>query len=222
MRCIVTAGPTYEPLDKVRRLTNFSSGRLGAELATWLADKGHQVLLLIGQQATWPGRLQVPAAETFTTTSDLRAHLRAQTNQRVHAVFHAAAVSDFAFGQIHRRLEDGTLQPVQAGKIPTSEGVLFVELVPTAKIIAELRDWFAEALLVGWKYEVDGDRSAVLQKARRQIEQCRTNACVANGPAFGKGFGLLRSDGRCDQCDTPTQLFETLTQLLDTHPRESD
>jgi len=41
MRCIVTAGPTYEPLDKVRRLTNFSSGRLGSELGDFLTDRGH-------------------------------------------------------------------------------------------------------------------------------------------------------------------------------------
>ena len=36
MNCIVTCGPTYEPLDEVRRLTNFSTGRLGTELANYL------------------------------------------------------------------------------------------------------------------------------------------------------------------------------------------
>src|SRR5262245_43495699 len=55
MKCIVTAGPTYEPLDKVRRLTNLSTGRLGSELVNHLADCGHEVTLLIGQQATWRG-----------------------------------------------------------------------------------------------------------------------------------------------------------------------
>ena len=40
MKCIVTAGPTYEPLDKVRRLTNFSTGQLGTELANHLAGQG--------------------------------------------------------------------------------------------------------------------------------------------------------------------------------------
>jgi len=39
MNCIVTAGPTYEPLDDVRRLTNFSTGRLGTELANFLAAR---------------------------------------------------------------------------------------------------------------------------------------------------------------------------------------
>jgi len=47
--------------------------------------------------------------------------------------------------------------------------------------------------LVGWKYEVDGDRAAVIQLAQRQITECHTDACVANGPAYGRGFGLVRS-----------------------------
>ena len=48
MKCIVTAGPTYEELDDVRRLTNFSTGTLGTELANYLVDHGHEVELLRG------------------------------------------------------------------------------------------------------------------------------------------------------------------------------
>src|ERR1017187_8769832 len=59
MKCIVTAGPTYEPLDGVRRLTNFSSGRLGSELASFLTARGHETTLLIGQQATFRGERHV-------------------------------------------------------------------------------------------------------------------------------------------------------------------
>src|SRR6478752_895156 len=61
MNCIVTAGPTYEPLDQVRLMTNFSTGRLGSELATFLTDKGHRVTLLSGQQATWHGERRAAA-----------------------------------------------------------------------------------------------------------------------------------------------------------------
>ena len=43
MNCIVTAGPTFEPLDQVRRLTNMSTGRLGTELANFLTAQGHTV-----------------------------------------------------------------------------------------------------------------------------------------------------------------------------------
>src|SRR5213083_2825064 len=107
MRCIVTAGPTYEPLDKVRRLTNFSTGRLGSELATFLTGEGHQVTLLIGQQATWHGERKAAAVETFTTTASLRDKLQTLASSPVDAVFHAAAVNDFSFGKVWERSVSG-------------------------------------------------------------------------------------------------------------------
>ena len=76
MHCVVTAGPTYESLDTVRRLTNFSTGRLGTELANFLAGRGHHVTLLIGEQATFPGARQAQRVETFSTTRDLQERLR--------------------------------------------------------------------------------------------------------------------------------------------------
>jgi hypothetical protein len=44
---------------------------------------------------------------------------------------------------------------------------------------------------VGWKYEVEGGRAGVIAKAREQMRENRTNACVANGTAYGFGFGLV-------------------------------
>ena len=52
MHCIVTAGPTYEPIDQVRRLTNHSTGQLGTGLAKRLAANGHEVTLLRSRSAT--------------------------------------------------------------------------------------------------------------------------------------------------------------------------
>ncbi len=94
MNCIVTAGPTFEPLDKVRRLTNFSTGRLGCELAQFLTRAGHSVTLFLGQQATHQPPAGV-ALNRFTTTANLREHLQKLAGPGVDAVFHAAAVSDF-------------------------------------------------------------------------------------------------------------------------------
>src|SRR5207247_6219699 len=83
MKCIVTAGPTYEPLDQVRRLTNFSTGRLGSELATFLTLRGHEVTLLIGQQATWHGERKAAVVEMFTTTQSLREKLAQRTGPEI-------------------------------------------------------------------------------------------------------------------------------------------
>ena len=214
MRCIVTAGPTCEPLDDVRRLTNVSTGRLGSELANFLAARGHQVTLLIGQQAAYRGEQRAHSVETFTTTASLRDRLRALAGKPVDAVFHAAAVSDFAFGKIWLRSPAGELLEIKSRKFATRQGALLAELVPTPKIIAELRGWFPGARLVGWKYEVDGDRAGVVRVAARQLAECLTNACVANGPAYGDGFGLVTGPDRCAHLPHAAALFEALDRFM--------
>src|SRR5262245_24712388 len=141
MNCVVTAGPTYEPLDEVRRLTNFSTGQLGCELASFLTRRGHTVTLLLGEHATYRGERNARRVWTFGTTADLREQLRGLGGKRMHAVFHAAAVSDFRFGKVWLRTRRGELMTVRAGKISTREerGTLLAELVATPKILGELR-----------------------------------------------------------------------------------
>lgn len=214
MNCIVTAGPTYEILDKVRRLTNFSTGRLGIELANYLRGCGHDVILLAGEQATYAGARNVQRIETFSTTANLREWLQALASPGVNAVFHAAAVSDFTFGKIWQRSATGELTEVKPGKISTRMGPLLAELTPTPKVIGSLRDWFPQARLVGWKYEVDGDRAVVLAAAEKQIRECLTDACVANGPAYGEGFGFVGRNGRCAHLENPEALYNRLAELM--------
>ena len=214
MNCIVTAGPTYESLDNVRRLTNFSTGRLGSELADFLVARGHQVTLLIGQQATYGGAHQAQKVEVFTTTADLSGRLKALSAQPVDALFHAAAVSDFTFGKTWFRSAAGEMTEVKSGKLSTRQGTLLAELVPTPKLIAELRGWYPKARLVGWKFEVDGDRAGVIALAERQMTDCRTDACVANGAAYGHGFGLVTGAGKCLHLADATALFPALEKFI--------
>lgn len=214
MNCIVTAGPTFESLDDVRRLTNFSTGRLGTELANFLAARGHHVTLLIGESATWPGERRAQSVQAFSSTKDLRAQLKAFSRRRIDAIFHAAAVSDFTFGKMFTRHADGRLTRfVPTKKISTRGGSLLVELVPTPKIIAELRGWYPRARIVGWKYEADGVRADTLRSARRQLADCSTDACVANGPAYGKGFGVVTPTRRAHYTDS-AELFPALEKMV--------
>lgn len=214
MNCIVTAGPTFEPLDEVRRLTNFSTGRLGTELANFLAARGHTVTLLIGQSATWAGERRAQTVLAFSSTKDLRARLKTCSRKKVDAIFHAAAVSDFTFGKMFTRGANGKLAPfTPSKKISTRGGSLLVELVPTPKIIAELRGWYPHTRLVGWKFEADGRRAGALRVARKQIADCSTNACVANGPAYGKGFALVTAKSKKHFADAPA-LFAALEQFV--------
>jgi len=213
MNCIVTAGPTFEPLDDVRRLTNFSTGRLGTELANFLAARGHHVTLLVGEAATYAGERRAQSVKKFSTTADLRAKLKSFSGKKVDAIFHAAAVGDFGFGKMFTCDSAGKLRPfTPSRKISTRGGKLLVELVPTPKIIAELRGWFPNAKITGWKFEADGGRADALRAARRQIADCSTDFCVANGPAYGRGFNLVSADGR-KHFASAEKLFATLVEL---------
>ncbi len=214
MNCLVTAGPTFEPLDKVRRLTNLSTGRLGTELANCLTAHGHEVTLLLGEQATHAGESKAKRVVRFTTTASLAEQLKKLSAEPVDAVFHAAAVSDFSFGKIWLRSEAGELSEITSGKFSTRHGTLLAELIPTPKVIADLRGWFPNAKLVGWKFEVAGGPEDVIQKAEDQLTDCDTNACVANGPAYGSGFGLVSGVGHCTHLKDSAALFASLEKLV--------
>jgi phosphopantothenate---cysteine ligase (CTP) len=221
VNCLITAGPTFEPLDQVRRLTNFSTGKLGSELGSFLVAAGHRVTLLRSASAVHQDSSSAHELVVFNTSAELEQALSARAGADFDALFHAAAVSDFSFGKIYSRTETGELVEVQSGKLSTRTGPLLAELLPTPKIIMRLRDWFPTALLAGWKYEVDGGRSGAVAEGQRQIQVSRTNVCVVNGPAYGKGFGLLagelsqREAHHCLHLPDSPALFKALADLLE-------
>ena len=100
-----------------------------------------------------------------------------------------------------------------AKKISTRQGKLLVELLPTPKIIAELRGWFPRTKIVGWKFEADGKRAEAVEAARRQIAECSTDLCVVNGPAYGEGFGLVGKKGEPAHLGNPPLLFDALEKF---------
>jgi phosphopantothenoylcysteine synthetase/decarboxylase len=215
MNCIVTAGPTYEPLDEVRRLTNFSTGRMGTELANYLAARGHKVVLLISETAVYAGERKASRVETFSTTTDLRDKLKLLSAKKVDGIFHAAAVGDFKFGRIFEPDEAGKLAEIKGiKKVSTRSGKLLVELLPTPKIIAELRGWFPKTKIVGWKFEADGKRADALAAAQKQVAECGTDLCVVNGPAYGEGFGIVGGKGAPGHLASPPVLFDVLEKFL--------
>lgn len=186
MRVIVTCGPSYEPIDYVRRLTNFSTGELGLTLADRLAAAGHTVLCLKGLGATAHVATSRVEHMPFSTNDDLLWKLTTYAG-KVDVIFHTAALCDYRVESVE--LEDGTEVSVM-GKVPTRMGKLLLRLEPTTKVLPQLRPLFPTARIVGWKYELEGHPQSVLAKAERQLAECNTNACVVNGAAWGDGFGF--------------------------------
>lgn len=211
MRIIVTTGPSYEPIDQVRRLTNFSTGELGVLIANAFAAAGHTVTCLRGVGATYRGACIGAMEQPFTTNDDLLAQLtELSTAAAYDAVFHVAALCDFKVAGIDN--PDG--EPLASAKIDSRVDALTLRLVPARKLISALRTLFPRATLVGWKYELAGSRDDALAKAWRQIRENRTDACVVNGAAWGEGFGLCTPLDSIAAIGTKPELATFLTEWL--------
>lgn len=183
---LITCGPASAPIDQVRRITNFSTGEIGAVLAEAFLRAGYDVLCFRGEGATAPPPQGVDV-RSFSTNASLAGALRA-LDHRPAVVLHAAALSDFEVAEI-RGAE-------AAAKLSSRSGEILLTLRPAPKILPALREWFPAARLVGWKYELDGTRDEALARGTAQIREAHADACVVNGAAYGPGFGVLFADGR--------------------------
>ena len=192
LRVIITAGPSYAPLDSVRRLTNSSTGELGTRLAEAFAGHGHRVLCLRGEGSTFASPLWGVEVAAFSTNDNLQKQLeRIVAREEVNFIFHAAALTDFTVSEVTGA--DGA--PLVGEKLSSRAGPLHLTLEPAPKLLAGLRKLFPASILIGWKYEIDGPPQAVMEKGRAQMDEYLTDACVLNGRAYGPGFGVISRTG---------------------------
>ena len=158
---MVTAGPTQEPLDPVRFLSNRSSGKMGYALAEAAARRGARVILVSG-----PVNLAPPAGvETVQvrTAAEMREQVLAHLED-AGIVVKAAAVADFH------------LSKVPAQKVKKTAARLSLELDPTPDILAELGRKKGDRLLIGFAAETQN----LVAEARRKLESKNCDMIVAN------------------------------------------
>ena len=211
MKVLVTCGPGYEPIDQARRVTNFSTGRLGIALSNTFAARGWDVTCLKGEQATCADALRAQRVLPFSTNDDLAVKLSSLAGEGGwNAVFHAAALCDF---RVERVLNERG-EEMKSPKFSSREGRLNLVLAPAAKVLTRLRDLFPSAKLVGWKYELAGTRDEAFEKAWAQLSECRTDACVLNGAAYGSGFAVC-APGSVRTCADPEALAAWLGDWLE-------
>jgi len=168
-------------------------------LADALSQANHKVTLLLSESAQKRPLSKDIQIHPFTTTDSLQRQIIDKSKTEVDAFFHVAAVSDFK------------PESSRKGKV-NSNTPHTLQLVPTTKIINGLRDIFPSSLLIGWKYEAEGTPESVRIKGKSQMELCKTDGCVLNGPAYGTGYGLLREN--LFHCNSEHELFTHLITLL--------
>jgi phosphopantothenoylcysteine synthetase/decarboxylase len=159
---LVTAGPTREPIDPVRFLSNRSSGKMGYELAAAFAHAGHTVLLVSG-----PTALDVPDHVDFLpveTAAEMCSAVGHHIGRMDLAVF-AAAVADY------------TPATVAPGKIKKSGETLTLELVKTPDILGSARQTFGfTGTLVGFAAETEN----LEENSRAKLTRKGCDLVIAN------------------------------------------
>lgn len=153
MNILVTAGPTREPIDPVRFLSNRSSGKMGYELAAAFAHAGHTVLLISG-----PTALDIPDGVDFLPIETAREMHEAVSHHigRMEIAIFAAAVADYT---------PATIAP---GKIKKSSDTLTLELVKTPDILGSVRSLGFTGTLVGFAAETENLESHAREKLTRK------------------------------------------------------
>jgi len=158
---LITAGPTQEPLDPVRYISNRSSGKMGYALADAAARRGARVILVSG-----PVHLPAPCGVEVVNVR-MAAEMRDRVMENLPAagiVIKAAAVADFHLSNV----------PEQ--KVKKTAARVSLELDPTPDILAELGRKKGDFLLIGFAAETQN----LQQESRRKLESKNCDIVVGN------------------------------------------
>ncbi|MDO8662617.1 MAG: phosphopantothenoylcysteine decarboxylase [Candidatus Omnitrophota bacterium] len=167
-KVLITAGPTWVPIDSVRVISNTATGKTGILLADSLARQGAKVTLLLGPVGAYSVNKKVKIID-FKFFDELNYRLKGELKKRKYAaVIHAAAVSDYKLNAASRK------------KISSHKQCLNLTLKQTPKIINALRKLSPGSFLVGFKFEPDLAGKKLILKARGLFKRARLDLVAAN------------------------------------------
>jgi phosphopantothenoylcysteine decarboxylase/phosphopantothenate--cysteine ligase len=169
-KILITAGPTWVAIDKVRAITNIFGGTLGAIVAENAHKLGADVTLLFG-----PGRASLPeVGENFKIIKfkyfeELLDLVKKEVSSKKYdIVIHSAAVADY------------TPVNVGEGKIKSGKESLTIKLKPTVKIVNLIKELDPNIFLVKFKLEVNLSEKELLDVAYKSMLESKADLIVAN------------------------------------------
>ncbi len=172
-KVMITAGPTYEPIDPVRFIGNHSSGKMGTEIAKAMAKQGAEVILILGPSDI---NIDQQGIKVINVTTAAEMYTQCINNfPGADITIMSAAVADF------------TPDTVEDNKIKKEVGMSSIKLKPTVDILADLgKSKKANQILVGFALETDNEQV----NARNKLVKKNLDIIVLNSlNDAGAGFG---------------------------------
>lgn len=185
-RILITAGPTWVPIDPVRVISNTASGETGILLAEKLNDRGAKVTLLLGPTGNCSLNKKIKLRR-FRFFDELKKAVKCElASKKYDVVIHSSAVSDY--------------RPVKknAHKIVSGIRNLELRLVPTEKIIDGIKKIDSKVLLVGFKFQPGADKNSLIRGANTLMLRSGADLIVANTVKKGKYLAYIVYGGVID------------------------
>jgi phosphopantothenoylcysteine decarboxylase/phosphopantothenate--cysteine ligase len=163
MRFLITAGPTREPIDPVRFISNRSSGKMGYALAAAALEAGHEVALISGPVCIAPPA--GAAVRRVNTADEMADAVQSAIDAGCDVFIMCAAVADFK------------PREVRARKISKRDGLAQIELEPTRDILATVKLPKKKHVVVGG-FAAESDSLA--ENAQKKLREKRCDFICAN------------------------------------------
>jgi phosphopantothenoylcysteine decarboxylase / phosphopantothenate---cysteine ligase len=174
---LITAGPTREPIDQVRFISNGSSGKMGIALTeACIKDGAGEVCLIAGPGVQIPP--DIKKVKRVGTTEEMQKAVLEELNTGEYDVFISAAAP-----------ADYTVLHPKSGKLSTQDkDRLVLELGATPKIVKTAKDKHPEVCIVSFKAEYG--KAELLRRAKESLQNSGSDLVVANDVSRGDiGFG---------------------------------
>lgn len=171
-KALVTAGPTYEPIDPVRFVGNRSSGKMGIAIAEELAVRGACVNLVIGPSHLGTSHPAIKFTRVETAKEMFDACMSAFHD--VNLVVMAAAVADY---------RPEAVAPIKIKKL---DNTFSLSMVKTEDILFNMGQKKAKQILVGFALETNNEQENALEKMlRKNLDMIVLNSLRDEGAGFG-------------------------------------
>jgi len=187
MKILVTSGGTSEAIDRVRSITNHSTGRLGLVITEALIKAGHEVCLITTSQAVKPASHPNLKIIEIKNTLDLLEEMRNLVKD-YQVLIHSMAVSDYTpiymtsidEVQASPDLSEFLTKHNTETKISSKEEAQILFLKKNPKIISLVKEWNPKIHLIGFKLLVDVTKDHLIDVARESLNKNRADIIVAN------------------------------------------